>query len=213
MKGFKKLTAGFLGVVMALGVCGFTALAEDSTTKEIDSIDKLTAAVSAQEDGQTWILKKMTYNLTSTIKIETDVTIEGNGAVLSYINEINSESDAKERCGIHIDSGANVEINDLTIDGKGNISKHGINVYSYKKDDRITSVTVDNVKIVNCRGYAIVNNASEVTVDGLETSGNGWGGINVDNSDSSDAREDGAELIINNANIKENNRSVYMLDL
>ena len=27
MKRFKKLTAGFLGVVMALGVCGFTALA------------------------------------------------------------------------------------------------------------------------------------------------------------------------------------------
>ena len=29
MKGFKKLTAGLMGVVMALGVCGFTALAAD----------------------------------------------------------------------------------------------------------------------------------------------------------------------------------------
>ena len=29
MKGFKKLTAGLMGVVMALGVCGFTALAEE----------------------------------------------------------------------------------------------------------------------------------------------------------------------------------------
>ena len=32
MKGFKKLTAGFLGVVMALGVCSFTALAEGELT-------------------------------------------------------------------------------------------------------------------------------------------------------------------------------------
>ena len=176
MKRFKKLTAGFLGVVMALGVCGFTALAEENKVP-IDSNEDLVDAIKDQKDGQTWVLENMTYNLESTIKLTTDVTIEGNGAVLSYISEIDSASDAKERCGIHIDSGANVEINDLTIDGKGNISKHGINVYSYKDDDRITSVTVDNVKIVNCRGYAIVNNASEVTVDGLETSGNGWGGI------------------------------------
>ena len=33
MKGFKKLTAGFLGVVMALGVCGFTALAAGNVAK------------------------------------------------------------------------------------------------------------------------------------------------------------------------------------
>ena len=166
--------------------------------------DDLKEAIANQADGVTWVFKDKTYNLESTIKITKDITIEGNGAVLSYINNIYSESDAKERCGIHIDSGANVEINDLTIDGEGNISRHGINVYSYKNGD-ITSVEVNNVKIVGCRGYAIVNNASEVTVDGLETSGNGWGGINVDNSDSSDAREGGAELIINNANIKDSN--------
>ena len=29
MKRYKKLAAGFLGVVLALGVCGFSALAED----------------------------------------------------------------------------------------------------------------------------------------------------------------------------------------
>ena len=40
MKGFKKLTAGLMGVVMALGVCGFTALAAEpihvGTAKELD---------------------------------------------------------------------------------------------------------------------------------------------------------------------------------
>ena len=166
--------------------------------------DDLKEAIANQADGVTWVFKDKTYNLESTIKITKDITIEGNGAVLSYINNIYSESDAKERCGIHIDSGANVEINDLTIDGEGNISRHGINVYSYKNGD-ITSVEVNNVKIVDCLGYAIVNNASKVTVTDLETSGNGWGGINVDNSDSSDAREGGAELIINSANIKDSN--------
>ena len=147
----------------------------------ISDEEDLKLAIDKQADGVTWVFKNKTYELKSTIKITTDVTIEGNGAVLSYINEINSESDAKERCGIHIDSGANVEIDDLTIDGKGNISKHGINVYSYKNGD-ITSVEVNNVKIVGCRGYAIVNNASDVTVKNIETSGNDWGGINVDNA-------------------------------
>ena len=170
----------------------------------IDSENDLIEAIEAQTDGVTWVFEDETYDLESTIKITKDITIEGNGAVLSYIDEIYSESDAKERCGIHIDSGANVEINDLTIDGEGNINRHGINVYSYKNGD-ITSVEVNNVKIVDCLGYAIVNNASKVTVTDLETSGNGWGGINVDNSDSSDAREGGAELIINSANIKDSN--------
>ena len=38
MKRFKKLTAGLMGVVMALGVCGFTALAEDGALETVSNI-------------------------------------------------------------------------------------------------------------------------------------------------------------------------------
>ena len=174
----------------------------------ISDEDDLKEAIANQVDGVTWVLKDTTYELKSTIKIKTDVTIEGNGAVLSYIEEIDSPTDAKERCGIHIDSGANVEINDLTINGEGNISRHGINVYSYKNGG-ITSVEVNNVKIVGCVGYGIVNNVSDVTVTDIETSGNGWGGINVDNSASSDAREGGAKFVMNSGVINESYSVVF----
>ena len=119
-----------------------------------------------------------------------DITIEGNGAVLSYINKIYSESDAKERCGFHIDSGAKVEINDLTIEGNGKI-KHGVNVYT-STGDEITTVKLNGVIMNDGTGYGLVNNSSNVTVTDIETSGNGWGGINVDNPP--DAGKDGAEF-------------------
>lgn len=45
---------------------------------------------------------------------------------------------------------------------------------------RMAELTVENVEVSGCLGYALVVNGSTVTVDGLTTSGNGWGGINVD---------------------------------
>ena len=70
MKGFKKLTAGLMGVVMALGVCGFTALADDEDEKyavgatiEISSEKELVAAIKNQKDRQTWILAKGEYDV------------------------------------------------------------------------------------------------------------------------------------------------------
>ena len=41
MKRFKKLTAGLIGVVMALGVCGFTALAEGGKSTGIAVLKSL----------------------------------------------------------------------------------------------------------------------------------------------------------------------------
>ena len=69
MKRFKKLTAGLMGVVMALGVCSFTAFAgEDEkyakgATIEISSDAELVNAIKNQADGQIWILKDGTYDI------------------------------------------------------------------------------------------------------------------------------------------------------
>ena len=48
MKRFKKLTAGLMGVVMALGVCGFTALAAEPI--HVSSAEELDEAVNKYDD-------------------------------------------------------------------------------------------------------------------------------------------------------------------
>ena len=58
---------------------------------------------------------------------------------------------------------------------------------------------MENVTIKNGNGYAIVANGSTVTVDGLITENNSWGGINVD------SKSGAASLTIKDADISENN--------
>ena len=56
MKGFKKLTAGFLGVVMALSVCSFTALAEGKVYI-INNNEEFATALSEAGDGSEIVLR------------------------------------------------------------------------------------------------------------------------------------------------------------
>ena len=60
MKGFKKLTAGLMGVVMALGVCGFTALAAEI---EVSNESGLKSAIESAGNGDT-------ITLTENIELE-----------------------------------------------------------------------------------------------------------------------------------------------
>ena len=62
----------------------------------------------------------------------------------------------------------NVSLRDVTFDG-GSAAKHGLNIY------HAGMVTLENVEISNCRWYALVVNGTELSVDGLTTSGNQWG--------------------------------------
>lgn len=63
-------------------------------------------------------------------------------------------------------------LRDVTLDG-GSAAKHGLNIY------HAGMVTLENVEISNCRWYALVVNGTELSVDGLTTSGNQWG-VNID---------------------------------
>ena len=94
MKGFKKLTAGLMGVVMALGVCGFTALAEGYVAKIGDTEYKYFAdALSNAVDGSEIVLldNVETENLGAITKeidgknrlvLEKSLTFDLNGHVL-----------------------------------------------------------------------------------------------------------------------------------
>ena len=177
-----------------------TEFEESAKEFYISDEDDLKLAIDKQADGVTWVFKDKTYELKSTIKITTNVTIEGNGAVLNFTEKIADLDDKSERCGFNIDNGAKVEINDLTIEGGNGNIRHGVNVYTGAGQET-TEVELNNVTMKDGKGYGLVNNASKVTVTDIETSGNGWGGINVDNA--AGTSESGAKFVMNSGVINE----------
>ena len=128
------------------------------------------------------------------LTLDKDITFDGNGKTLSARNVTVNEG--KGPSMVNIVDGAKVTVRNLTIDGKAGDTntKHGLNVYG---DD--TAVTVENVTIKNGNGYGMVVNGAQANVNGLTTSDNAWGGINVD------SKSGAANLTINNATIGENN--------
>lgn len=128
------------------------------------------------------------------LTLDKDIIFDGNGKTLTARNVTVNES--KGPSMINIVDGAKVTVRNLTIDGQAGDTntKHGLNVYG---DD--TSVTVENVTITNGNGYGMVVNGAQATINGLTTSNNKWGGINVD------SKSGAANLTINHATIGENN--------
>ncbi len=201
MKKFKKLTAGLLGVVMALSVCSFTALAGDGDVVNIETSEQLIDTIKNQDKDQTLVLKENgSYELKEKISITKNIEIIGNGSTLEYVGD-NISSDKGNGSFFDVKSGAKVTVEDLTLDGNNKKVRHGFNVYTGTTDENQSKLNLKGVIIKDCLGYGIVNNASIVEVEDIETSGNGWGGINVDNADK--ASTDGAVLIMKSGTLGE----------
>lgn len=118
-----------------------------------------------------------------------NITINGNGKTIT------AEKVSGTPSMINVQNGATVTINDLILDGAVNGTatvKHGVNIYQ-------ATATLNDVTVKNHTGYASVVNGSSLTVNGLTTSNNGWGGINVE------GKAGKADLVVNNANITEQN--------
>ena len=178
----------------------------------------LATAVSEAEDGETvQLLKDITINATNStpvsqgvINILSNITLDGNGKTIKAGNNFDYNTDANR--GEHhviavMDPATNVVIKDLTIDGSNNTSttpkngaRSGINVWS---DAQKINVTVENVSVKNCSTYGLTVTKGDVTIDGLTTENNVWGGINADN------KQGDANLIVNNANLSENSSIVF----
>jgi hypothetical protein len=180
---------------------------KESTTKfYIDDYDDLKTAIAHQTDGVTWILEKGTYKTNASIVINKDVTIVGNGSTISVVSKLDGEGSVNGSKGaIEINSGADVKIEDLTVEGNKNV-KHVVNVYT-GEGQKTTTVELDNVILKGATNYGVVNNASSVTLTNVVTSGNTWG-INVDNMP--DASTEGATLIINKGTVINEEASVWI---
>lgn len=129
------------------------------------------------------------------LTITKNITINGNGKTITAEHVTDTPS------MINVQSDANVTINDLIINGGTNATftagtKHGINI------NQAGTVTLNDVTIQNNRWYAVMNNGSDLVLNGLTTSGNQWG-VNIDNKGGD------AVLTVNNATINENSSIVF----
>lgn len=140
-------------------------------------------------------------NTEGLLTITKDVTIIGNSHKITAKDGTVSVSGNNGPSMINVQSGANVTINDLIINGGTNDTftagtKHGINI------NQAGTVTLNDVTIQNNRWYAVMNNGSDLVLKGLTTSGNQWG-VNIDNKGGD------AVLTVNNATINENSSIVF----
>lgn len=110
------------------------------------------------------------------------VTINGNGHTIGAgFNKTGNDNNSI--LGIKSD---NVIVNNLKVDaGSASNNLHGINIY------QASGVVLNSVTAINGNTGVVVN-GSTVTIDGINTSGNRWHGVNVD--------KNGAELTIKGAN-------------
>ena len=188
----KKCLSVLLALAMVLTLLPATALAEGKTvyvnaaaegdtatgTAE-DPYKTLQAAITAVPEGGTVVLQSdLTVDSTAAtnsaaIIISKALTLEGNNHTITA----GSFTSAAHVVGVHSSTGA-VTIQNLTIVGATG-AKHCLNVYQCTD-----TVTLNNVTLKDSDTAGLVINGSTVVANGLTTSGNAWGAVNVDNSSS-----------------------------
>ena len=107
------------------------------------------------------------------ITVDKSITIDGAGYAL------NATNGSQNATLLLVANGANATIQNLTVNGNG-CAKHGVQAYS-------ATAILNDVTSTGNTGYGILVNRSTVEATGLTTSGNGWGGVNVDANGSGSA--------------------------
>ena len=125
---------------------------------------------------------------TGAINISKSLTIDGNGCTISAADSwVAPPTGGNANHIINVlqpedDPAIIVTIKNLTIDGKNEETKHGINVFAEDGQTTTATVNLEGVTIQNCGTAGLVINNSTVTATNLTTSDNAWGAVNVDNS-------------------------------
>ena len=156
---------------------------QTENTADIDGTQyaTLAEAVAQAEEGATIRLLRDVeldasglVNGQGALTLSKDLTLDGSGHTIRAKAGTFSVSgdNGTGPSLLNLQDGAEVTLRDVTFDG-GSAAKHGLNIY------HAGMVTLENVEISNCRWYALVVNGTELSVDGLTTSGNQWG-VNID---------------------------------
>ncbi|NCN87805.1 MAG: hypothetical protein GW941_02825, partial [Candidatus Pacebacteria bacterium] len=145
--------ADCIGGVYAVGVC-YASLQD---------------AVDGSANGDTIdILSDI--SLGHRVDVNKEITIDGHNNIVTPTFTKTSNSNNSSLV-IFSD---NTTVKNLIIDGVSGTSLHGIQAY------KASNVLFDNLTVKNNDSSGITVNGSIVTVNNVTTSGNGWGGINVD---------------------------------
>ena len=176
----------------------------------------LAAAISAANDGDTIRLVKNVElsgagknNNEGALTITKSIVLDGNNKKITATSDTFTPAAGASESSVasmfNVEGGAQVTFKNLTIDSN-NEAKHGINIYTSQGTEGKTKVTVENVTIQNGLGYAIVCNSSDLEVVNVTTSGNAWGGINIDNRASGKY----STFTMEDGTIGETNNAVYI---
>ena len=132
-------------------------------------------------------------NTSGAITINKSITLNGDR------NTITATSAGSEKGIAHIIvvSGSEVTIEKLNLNGNNQIARYGVQAYGSGVE-----LTLDTVSSFDNYAYgAFANSGAAVIADNLTTSGNGWGGVNVDN---------GGNLTINSGDLSGDTYSVVI---
>ena len=178
--------------------------------------EDLAAAISEAKDGDTIRLVKNVElsgagknNNEGALTITKSIVLDGNNKKITATSDTFTPAAGASESSVasmfNVEGGAQVTFKNLTIDSN-NEAKHGINIYTSQGTEGKTKVTVENVTIQNGLGYAIVCNSSDLEVVNVTTSGNAWGGINIDNRASGKY----STFTMEDGTIGETNNAVYI---
>lgn len=172
-----------LGTVGVFADGGVNPCEEDPCTHEAAfgdthyaTLANAVAAANASENGGTiTLLKEVSVALPTSssqgayVITKDGVTIDGNGKTVTGTGN-------GKNCGhVFIVQANSVTIQNLTIEGS-KVARSGIQAYGNVKNLKVTGVTSNNNY-----GYGLlVNNGATVTASDFNSSGNGWGSVNVD---------------------------------
>ena len=205
----KRYLSLCLAVLLVLALMPTMALAANeypvSKAEDLaDAIQKATSGDTIKLTADIEVDASSTDNNRTVYEIKAkNVTIDGGDHTITVTNPQKGTGYTGPILFGFNGSGASGTIKNLTIEVANKGVKHAIQAYNGAE------LTVENVKVRGCLGYALVVNGSKVTVKGnrgLDTKDNGSGGINVDLGS---GVETPATLTIKNAKIAEEN-SVYV---
>lgn len=151
------------------GVCT-SGDAYDPAWAQVNSVDTWNAAVEAGRN----IILTANFTTSTQLDITTAITVNGNGHTITAADDVtwSTENGSKHLVLIQGDNANNVTLKNITLNS--NNKAHGLQAYC------VTDTTLQNVTLTNSVGAGLTVNGATVTATGLSTSGNAWGGVNVD---------------------------------
>ena len=187
----RKFFAAFLSLCMVMSLVPMTGLAAETTdqTMELSALKEALTEVATKENKTVSLTGNVTItaeDLTglsmngSVITVPADVTLNGNSYTITASGWTEAEKNSYHILSVeNASEGTTTTIKDLTIVGNAN-TKSGIHAYNCAGE-----VKLENVNIQNCGNAAVQINGAKVTAENLTTSGNAWGGVNVDDGSTS----------------------------